>query len=145
MGGFPTRFAVIIVEFIALGGGDTICQSGRGFVFPRADDEDDERNPQPQSQKWHDPGHAVEASGSRSSDYGGTVVLHESLQDEIVTLGAIESRHQLIPHFVGIRATNVIAFEKNLTASARAHHPVAELVETGGVTGAEEEKDRHNN
>jgi hypothetical protein len=39
----------------------------------------------------------------------------------------------------------VIAFEKNLTASARAHHPVAELVETGGVAGTEEEKDRHNN
>jgi hypothetical protein len=39
----------------------------------------------------------------------------------------------------------VIAFEKNLTASAGAHHPVTELVETGIVASAEEKKDRQDN
>jgi len=64
------------------------------------------------------------------------------LHDQVVAVGAIEGRNQLVAHFVGIGAANVVAFEKNLTTAAGAHHSVAELVETDIVTGTQEEKNR---
>jgi hypothetical protein len=39
----------------------------------------------------------------------------------------------------------VIAFEQDLSASANAHHAMTELVETGIVSGTQEEKDRQDN
>jgi hypothetical protein len=48
----------------------------------------------------------------------------------------------LTAHFVGVRAADVIAFEQDLAASARAHHAMAQVFETRGIVSrAHEEED----
>jgi hypothetical protein len=65
------------------------------------------------------------------------------LQHQIVVVALINRRHQLVAHFVGVGAADVIALEKNLAASAGAHHAVAEIFKAGiGVARAQKEKQR---
>jgi len=64
------------------------------------------------------------------------------LQDEVVVVAFIDRGHELIAHFVGVGAADVIAFEENLAASAGAHHAVAKVSEAGvWVAGSHEEED----
>ena len=128
-----------------MGNSDAVRQRGRGFVSPGTDDDDYEGHAERESYEWHDPGNAVEAAGGRGGDYGRAVVLHEALHDEVVIVAAIQCRDQLVPHFVGRRTPDVIAFEQDLSASANAHHAMTELVEAGIVAGTQEEKDRQDN
>jgi hypothetical protein len=64
------------------------------------------------------------------------------LFDEAVAVAAADGGHQFIAHAVGVRASDVIAFEKDLVAAADAHHLVAEFIEArGGIAGAGESEE----
>src|SRR5271166_4420166 len=122
-----------------------IGQGWFGTVLPRTHDINGEGNPERQDQEGHDPGHAIEAGSRGGGDYGWAILLHEALQDEVVTIAAalVERGLQLIAHLVGGLASDVIAFQQDLAASAGAHHAVAEVFEAGGVvSGAHENNDR---
>jgi hypothetical protein len=68
--------------------------------------------------------------------------LDEGLLDQAVAISAIDRCHEFIAHAVGIRAADVVAFQKNLFAAADAHHLVADFVEArGGIAGAEKDED----
>src|SRR5208282_855404 len=88
-----------------------------------------EGDAQRQHHERHDPGNPIEAGGCGRGDYGGSVLLNEALQNEVVIVALIECGLQLIAHFVGGLAAHVIAFEQNLTASAGAHHAMAQVFE----------------
>jgi hypothetical protein len=65
------------------------------------------------------------------------------LQDEVVVIvvALVERGLQLVAHFVRGLAADVIAFEQDLTASAGAHHAVAEVFEAGTVVACAHEND----
>jgi hypothetical protein len=67
--------------------------------------------------------------------------LHEALQNEVVIIivAFIERGQELVAHFLGGLAADVIAFEQYLAASAGAHHAMAQVFEACGiVAGAHE-------
>jgi len=59
--------------------------------------------------------------------------LYEGLLDEVIIVAAGDGGHQLIPHAVGVGASNVVAFQEELAAcSADTNEAVADFVEAGG-------------
>ena len=98
---------------------------------------------QRQDEERHDPRHAIKTGGAGSGDNGRSVLLNEALQDQVVIITAafIDRGLQLVAHFVGVGAADVIAFEQDLTASAGAHHAMTEVFEARiGVSGTHEEE-----
>ena len=48
----------------------------------------------------------------------------------------IDRCHEFVAHAVGIRAADVVAFQKNLVAAADAHHLMADFIEARGRIAA---------
>jgi hypothetical protein len=64
------------------------------------------------------------------------------LFNQTVAISAGNRSHEFVAHAVGVRAADVVAFQKNLLAAADAHHLVTDFVEAGGrISGAEEDED----
>src|SRR5258708_23386434 len=105
---------------------------GRGTILPGADNHHYQAKAENQSEEGQDVGGAVEALGSGSSENSGTVFLHEALLDQAVAVAARDGSHEFVPHAVGGRAADVIAFQKDLVAAADAHHLVADFSEASG-------------
>jgi hypothetical protein len=68
--------------------------------------------------------------------------LHEALEDQVIVVAFVERGLELIDHFRGGLAADVVAFEEDLSASAGAHHAMAEVAETGvgGGSGGHEKE-----
>jgi hypothetical protein len=131
-------------QFAAVRNNDTVGEGWLWAVLPGADNMNREAYAQRQDEERHDPRHAIKTGGAGSGDNGRSVLLNEALQDQVVIITAafIDRGLQLVAHFVGVGAADVIALEKDLAASASAHHAVTEIFEAGiGVSGAHEEDD----
>src|SRR5579859_5842911 len=86
-----------------------------------------------------DPCDSVEAASGWRSKYGCPEFLYKCLQNPVVAIVALDRRHELVPHAVGVRTADVVTLQQYLVASADAHHAMTKIVEARAVpTGAEQ-------
>jgi hypothetical protein len=61
------------------------------------------------------------------------------LQRHVVVVTPVDGRNQFGAHAVGVGTSDVVAFQQDLVAAADTHHPVAEIVDAGGLVASAEE------
>ena len=76
-----------------------------------------------------DPRDVIEAATNRRGKNRRSILGRKPLQYLCITLAGGKLRMQLADHYRRVRATDMVAFEQNLAATARAHQLMAETVE----------------
>src|SRR5579875_1360427 len=116
----------------------------RGCVtsFPHAKKKHNPKNPGQQDSKGYYPGGVVEPAANRSGEHGRAVLVHEPVEDGTVACSRRHLGAQLVDHAIRIGAADVVAFQQDFSAAARAHQLVAERIEAGGGSAGTEHGER---
>jgi hypothetical protein len=114
-------------------------------ALPGTHDVNGQKNSKNQSRKGHDPSYAIEACRRGCCKNSGPVFLHKTLQREIVTVASINGGCEFTPHAIGIGASDVVTFQQNLTAAARAHELVAQIVEAATIVASPHKREQSKN
>ena len=75
----------------------------------------------------------------------GPYFCHKTLQREVVTVASINRGCEFTPHAIGIGASDVVTFQQNLTATARAHELVAQIVEAATIVASPHKREQSEN
>src|SRR5579872_5439636 len=87
-----------------------------------------------------DPCDSVEAASGGGGQHRSSEFLYKRLQHAVVTVVALNRRHELLAHAVRVRTTDMVAFEQYLVAAADAHHAMTKIVEARPIsTGPEQQ------
>jgi hypothetical protein len=103
------------------------------MALPSPDHQHHQRGAHGQNGDWHDPGNDIEALHRRSREDCRSVLLHESLQYQIVVVAALQASREFDAHRFRLRAAHVIAFQQDLTAATATHEVMTETLEAWGI------------